>query len=78
MSSSASKTFLVISSFSNSSMAAMFLSATSANPDTSQWNTAAVTNMGAMFLGASSANPDTSDWDTAMVENMNSMFRSAT
>jgi len=56
----------------------MFYKATSANPDTSSWDTAAVTNMLGMFERAISANPDTSGWDTSSVTNMRDMFYNAT
>jgi surface protein len=52
----------------------MFLSATSANPDTSNWDVSSVTDMGAMFRSATSANPDTSNWDVSNATNMSSMF----
>jgi surface protein len=56
----------------------MFNGATSANPDTTNWDTSKVTTMYAMFLGASSANPNTTNWDTSQVTNMGHMFRGAT
>jgi len=56
----------------------MFLSASSANPDTSNWDVSSVTNMYAMFLSASSANPNTSNWDVSSVTNMVAMFRDST
>jgi surface protein len=52
----------------------MFRNASSANPDTSNWNVSSVTDMGNMFESASSANPDTSNWDVSSVTNMIYMF----
>jgi surface protein len=52
----------------------MFRDATSANPNTSNWDVSNVTSMYAMFYLASSANPDTSNWDVSNVTNMNNMF----
>jgi len=59
-------------------MLAMFANASSANPDTSNWDVSSVTNMRSMFYGASSANPDVSNWDVSSVINMRSMFYGAT
>jgi len=59
-------------------MFAMFLNATPANPDTSNWNVSSVTRMDQMFFGASLANPDTSNWDVSSVTDMNLMFYNAT
>jgi surface protein len=56
----------------------MFSGATSANPDTSGWNTAKVTDMGFMFSGATSANPDVSGWDITNVDDMDGMFGGVT
>ena len=56
----------------------MFSSATSANPDTSNWNVSSVTNMAYMFRDATSANPETSNWDVSSVTDMGRMFRGAT
>jgi len=56
----------------------MFAGATSANPDTSDWDTSSVTDMAYMFADASSANPDTSGWNTAAVTYMYEMFAGAT
>jgi hypothetical protein len=56
----------------------MFSSATSANPDTSGWNTSLVTDMSYMFYTATSANPDTSGWDMSGVRNTSRMFYRAT
>jgi len=58
-------------------MSVMFLGATSANPDTSNWNVSNVTDMKGMFRNASSANPDTSNWDVSSVTTMRLMFRDA-
>jgi surface protein len=58
-------------------MSFMFYEASSANPDTSNWDVSSVTNMSFMFYEASSANPDTSNWDVSNVTDMNNMFRSA-
>ena len=58
-------------------MFAMFLGATSANPDTSNWDVSNVTSMNAMFRSASIANPDTSNWDVSNVTDMSFMFRNA-
>jgi len=55
----------------------MFRSASSANPDTSNWDVSNVTNMSLMFYSAPSANPDVSNWDVSNVTNMRYMFRSA-
>ena len=60
------------------SLAAMFNSATLANPDVSGWNTTNVTNMSTMFIGATSANPDVSSWNTSNVTSMDYMFSGAT
>jgi surface protein len=59
------------------SMNSMFQDASSANPDTSNWDVSNVTDMSAMFRNATSANPDTSNWDVSNVTSMNSMFRNA-
>jgi len=56
----------------------MFYEATSANPDTSGWDTSAVISMEGMFYEATSANPDTSGWDTSAVISMAGMFYGAT
>jgi len=56
-------------------MQSMFRSASSANPDLSNWDVSNVTSMYAMFYRASSANPDTSNWDVSNVTIMSSMFR---
>jgi len=58
-------------------MRSMFLEASSANPDTSNWDVSSVTNMSEMFRDATSANPDTSNWDVGNVTNMRSMFENA-
>jgi len=54
-------------------MSSMFR-ATSANPDTSNWDVSGVTSMYAMFRNASSANPDTTNWNVSSVINMYGMF----
>jgi len=58
-------------------MGYMFRNASSANPDTSNWDVSSVTDMRYMFYEASSANPDTSNWDTSSVTTMYAMFRNA-
>jgi len=59
-------------------MSGMFFLATSANPDTSNWDVSSVTAMSYMFREAASANPDTSNWDVSSVNDMRFMFRNAT
>jgi surface protein len=59
------------------SMFAMFYSALSANPNTTNWDVSNVTDMSYMFYKALSANPDTSNWNVSNVTNMNRMFYSA-
>jgi len=59
------------------SMNAMFFSASSANPDTSNWDVSSVINMSSMFRSAASANPDVSNWDVSSVTNMSLMFFAA-
>jgi len=54
-----------------------FRKASSANPDTSNWDVSSVTDISYMFEYASSANPDTSNWDVSNVTNMQYIFRSA-
>ena len=58
-------------------MSIMFTNASSANPNTSNWDVGSVTNMGNMFLNASLANPDTTNWDVSSVTNMGFMFNRA-
>jgi len=58
-------------------MRRMFHSASSANPDTSNWDVSSVTNMSGMFNGTNLANPDTSNWDVSSVTTMGGMFYSA-
>jgi len=58
-------------------MSYMFRNASSANPDTSNWNVSSVTDMSYMFESASSANPNTSNWDVSSVTDMGFMFESA-
>ena len=60
------------------SMYRMFRGATSANPDTLNWEVSNVTDMRSMFESASSANPDVSNWNVSSVTNMGRMFLSAT
>jgi len=60
------------------SMFVMFYNASSANPDTSNWDVSSVTDMLYMFLSATSANPDTTNWDVSNVTNMERMFQGAT
>jgi len=55
----------------------MFGFATSATPDTSQWDTTSVIDMSYMFYNALSANPDTSNWNTSAVSDMSHMFGSS-
>jgi len=52
----------------------MFRYASSASPDTSNWDTAALTNMRYVFSRAISANPDVSGWDTSAVVDMYAVF----
>ncbi|MCF6226127.1 MAG: BspA family leucine-rich repeat surface protein [Xanthomonadales bacterium] len=59
------------------SLEEMFFGADLANPDTSGWNTTAVTNMAGMFKSADIANPDVSNWNVAAVISMSQMFLSA-
>ena len=58
-------------------MSVMFANASSANPDTSNWDVGSVTNMGSMFENAISANPNTSNWDVSSVTSMFAMFFNA-
>jgi len=58
-------------------MSFMFFYASSANPDTSGWDTSAVTNMEGIFRKAISASPNTSNWDTTAVTNMRQAFSNA-
>jgi len=60
------------------SMRGMFRDASSANPDTSNWDVSSVTNMRYMFSYTSSANPDTTNWDVSNVTDMYAMFLDAT
>jgi surface protein len=59
-------------------MSFMFRDATSANPNTTNWDVSSVTNMRYMFRDATSANPNVSNWNTSNVTNTNSMFLNAT
>jgi len=52
----------------------MFRDATSANPDTSNWDVSNVTDMSSMFNNATSANPDVSNWDVSSVTDISFMF----
>jgi surface protein len=56
-------------------MFVMFRSASSANPDVSNWDVSSVTSMVQMFFNTSSANPDVSNWDVSNVTDMSFMFR---
>jgi surface protein len=56
-------------------MFVMFRSASSANPDVSNWDVSSVTSMVQMFFNTSSANPDVSNWDVSSVTSMSVMFR---
>jgi surface protein len=58
-------------------MNGMFRDASSANPDTSNWDVSNVADMRTMFYNASSANPDTSNWDVSNVTDMFAMFLDA-
>ena len=58
-------------------MSLMFFSASSANPDTSNWDVSSVTSMYYMFYNTSSANPDVSNWDVSSVTDMRFMFFAA-
>jgi surface protein len=59
-------------------MFSMFSGAEMANPDTSGWDTSAVTDMSSMFANSTAANPDTSGWNTSSVTNMSATFYKAT
>jgi surface protein len=59
-------------------MRLMFYNASSANPDTSNWDVSNVTSMQRMFESATVANPDTSNWNVSSVTDMYRMFESAT
>ena len=72
-------TAIDIPNFTNvNTMLNMFKDASSAIPNTSNWDTSSVLMMDGMFYGASAANPDTSNWDTSSVLGMGNMFRGAT
>jgi surface protein len=58
-------------------MYAMFRDASSANPDTTNWDVSSVTTMDAMFENATVANPDTSNWNVSNVTDMSEMFYNA-
>jgi surface protein len=55
----------------------MFYNASSANPNTTNWDVSSVTSMNRMFVRASSANPDTTNWDVSSVTDMGYIFYSA-
>ena len=55
-------------------MSEMFADAGDANPDTINWDTAAVTDMSEMFADAGDANPDTTNWNFASVRDFTQMF----
>ncbi len=56
----------------------MFINASIANPNTTNWNVSTIEQMQSMFRNATSANPDTSGWNTSNVTSMFSMFNGAT
>jgi surface protein len=55
----------------------MFLEATIADPDTSNWDTSSIQNMRFMFSETANANPDVSNWDTSQVTDMFAMFENS-
>ena len=55
-------------------MSSMFNSATSADPDVSDWDVSKVTDMSGMFINANSADPDMSSWNVSSVTNMDGML----
>ncbi|KZS39949.1 hypothetical protein AWE51_09920 [Aquimarina aggregata] len=57
-----------------SSLGFMFIGASIANPDVSNWDISNVTNLVGMFSSARLANPDVSKWDTSNVTEMFGMF----
>ena len=59
------------------SMASMFLSCSSFNGNTSQWDVGRVMDMSNMFAGASSFNQSISTWNVSNVTDMTSMFANA-
>jgi surface protein len=59
-------------------MSSMFAFASSANPNTTNWDVSNVTDMYSMFRYSTSANPDVSNWDVSNVTNMRFMFLNAT
>jgi surface protein len=55
-------------------MKSMFFGATSANPDTTNWDVSSVDNMNNMFRNTTLANPDVSNWNVSNVSSMLAMF----
>jgi len=55
----------------------MFFNATSASPDTSNWDVSSVDNMDRMFFGALSANPDMRNWNVSNVTDMSKMLQNS-
>ena len=55
----------------------MFVSAPSANPDVSNWDTSNMQTMSFMFSGATSADPDMSLWDFSSLTNISGFFQGA-
>ncbi len=60
-----------------SSLFAMFIAASSVNPDVSKWDTSNITNLSGMFFSASLANPDISNWNISKVDDAGLMFKGA-
>ncbi|AXT50399.1 BspA family leucine-rich repeat surface protein [Aquimarina sp. BL5] len=60
-----------------SSLRFMFIAASIANPDVSNWDISNVTDLLGMFFSAGLANPDVSAWDTANVTDMSELFATA-